>query len=161
VAEGGIGYVYVGRHLSLDIPIAVKVLKPTTEDAVWAERMAMFVEEAKTVAKLRHPNIVQVLDAGVTHLARNAVDVPWMVLEWLEGETLRDDLRKREGRGRSPAECLALLGPVLDAIAVAHEAGIVHRDLKPTNVMLVSGGTAKVLDFGIAKVMDPGDDRLP
>ena len=165
VAQGGFGVVYAGRHLGLDVPVAVKVLKPAegvSPDA-WFDLLAQFLDEAKTIARLRHPHVVGVLDAGVAPLEGFAGGVPWMVLEWLEGKTLRDDLASRRGRGgRTPAECMDLVRPVLEAIADAHEAGIVHRDLKPSNIMLVPskrGISARVLDFGIAKLMLPdGDD---
>jgi serine/threonine protein kinase len=160
VAEGGFGIVYAGHHLGLDVPIAIKLLKPDDAADDWSERLAPFFDEARLIAKLRHPSIVAVLDTGTTHIAALGIDVPWLVLEWIDGETLRQDLgrrRARGARGRSPAECMQLLRPVLEAIAVAHEAGIVHRDLKPNNVMLANdgkGGTvARVLDFGVAKVM--------
>ncbi len=165
VAHGGYGVVYAGRHLGLDVPVAVKVLKPAEGIApdAWFDLLAQFLDEAKTIARLKHPHVVGVLDAGVAPLERFAGGVPWMVLEWLDGKTLRDDLAARRGRGgRTPAECMDLVRPVLEAIADAHEAGIVHRDLKPSNIMLVPsrrGVGARVLDFGIAKLMLPdGED---
>jgi serine/threonine protein kinase/ABC-type branched-subunit amino acid transport system substrate-binding protein len=161
VAHGGYGVVYAGRHLGLDVPVAVKVLKPAvgiTPDARF-ELLGQFLDEAKTIARLKHPHVVGVLDAGVAPLEGFAGGVPWMVLEWLDGKTLRDDLAaRRGGSGRKPAECMDLVRPVLEAIAEAHEAGIVHRDLKPSNIMLVPsrrGVGARVLDFGIAKLMLP------
>ncbi len=159
VAHGGFGVVYAGRHIELDVPIAVKLLKPAgdVDFEVWGELLDQFLQEAKTLAKLRHPNVVAVLDAGFAPIDGFDADVPWMVLEWLEGETLRDSLLARRGRGgRTPAECMDLLRPVFEAIADAHDAGIVHRDLKPSNIMLVPdrrGVDARVLDFGIAKMM--------
>lgn len=152
VAEGGSGFVYAGHHLLLDAPIAIKVLKPADGDVEWPDRMAFFLEEARTLAKLQHPNVVDVLDVGTRHVDGVDHPVPWMVLEWLEGETLRDALGER----RTPAECLALLAPMLEAIAEAHDRGIVHRDIKPSNVMLAKRG-AIILDFGIAKIMTRGD----
>src|SRR5207245_349715 len=111
--------------------------KPSSgvDPEAWNELLAQFLQEAKTLAKLRHPNVVAVLDAGFAPIEGFDADVPWMVLEWLEGETLRDALLARRGRGgRTPAECLDLLRPVLEAMADAHDAGIVHRDLKPSNI---------------------------
>jgi|GEM_PF-1192275 len=164
IAEGGFSVVYAGHHLALDVPIAVKVLKaPSADRAARSGDLLMFLEEAKTIAKLRHPDIVQILDAGVTHPPGGSAPVPWMVFEWLDGVTLRDELRARSGRGLSPRACMELLRPVLDAIAEAHDAGIVHRDIKAGNIMLVpSGGAlvAKVLDFGIAKIMGADEQRL-
>lgn len=161
VARGGFGVVYAGHHLGLDVPVAIKVLKPASEtsDDAFIDLLAQFLDEARTLARLRHPNIVAVLDAGVAHLDDMPAGVPWMVLEWLEGETLRDDLTRRRGRGgRTPVECMDLVRPILEAMADAHHAGIAHRDLKPSNVMLAPsrrGVVARVLDFGIAKLMQP------
>jgi eukaryotic-like serine/threonine-protein kinase len=163
VAEGGFGIVYAGHHLALDLPVAIKALKrrPATSPEDWHDLLERFVQEAKTMARLRHPNIATILDTGVAELATGSV--PWMVLEWLEGQTLQEALHARHGQGgRSPSEALQLLRPVFEAVAEAHDARIAHRDLKPSNVMLVptrKGSTiARVLDFGIAKVM-AGDDE--
>lgn len=167
VAEGGFGVVYAGRQLRLDIPIAIKVLKPPTHvsPTLRAEVVARFVEEAKTTARVRHPNIAQVLDAGILQTPAIPEGIAWMVLEWLEGETLADELERRRGQGgRSPRECWALVRPVIDAVAYAHDSSVVHRDLKPSNVMLVQDrGTTlvKVVDFGIAKVGETGDASEP
>jgi serine/threonine protein kinase len=161
VAEGGFGVVYAGHHIGLAAPIAIKVLKraPGASAAEWGELVAHFLEEARLVARLHHPAVVGVIDAGVTSTEGHPEALPWIVMEWLDGETLADDLARRRARGdggRTRAETLALLRPVVEAVAEAHDAGIVHRDLNPNNVMLVPGkrGTsARVLDFGIAKVM--------
>jgi serine/threonine-protein kinase len=160
VAEGGFGVVYAGHHTVLDVPIAIKVLKPTTGDA--AEQGERFSREAQTIAKLKHPCIVQVLDAGVCRPAVDAssstAPLAWMVLEWLNGQTLKANLVERRGRGgRAPLEAMALLRPVLDAVAYAHSKQVVHRDLKPSNIMLSPGDgrtVVRVLDFGVAKVTD-------
>src|SRR5258706_1465585 len=132
IAEGGFGVVYAGWNIGLDSPIAIKVLKraSTVVSEDWTDRLLQFLDEAKTLAKLRHPNIVTVLDAGTTPSEEDDVGLPWMVLEWLEGKTLRVDLESRRRMGRrSPEECLALLRPVLEAIGDRHQAGVVHRDL--------------------------------
>jgi serine/threonine protein kinase len=104
---------------------------------------------------------VQVHDFGVS-LMPTGEQAAWMVLEWLTGRTLDDELTSRRGQGgRTPAECLDLVRPVLSGLAVVHAAGVAHRDLKPANIMLVpspGGAIAKLLDFGIAKIMEP-DER--
>jgi hypothetical protein len=158
VAEGGFGVVYAGHHLALDVPVAVKVLRPRGggDPAEWADAVARFLLEAKAIARLRHPAVVGVLDSGVLTTERFAHAVPWIVLEWIDGETLAAHLAARRGEGgRSPTETLALLRPVFEAIAAAHDAGVAHRDLKPGNIMLArtpGGARARVLDFGIAKL---------
>lgn len=104
---------------------------------------------------------MRVLDFGASPMPRGKV-APWMVLEWLTGTTLADELDARRGKGdRALAECLALLRPVFEALAHAHNEGIAHRDVKPENLMLVSSKrgdrSIRVLDFGIAKAM--GDEE--
>ncbi len=161
VAEGGYGVVYRAHHLSLDTAVAIKVLKRSHSIELdrWDDVLAQFLDEAKTLAKLRHPNIVAVLDSGVAHFDESTVPVPWMALEWLDGRTLFEDMAARRGRGgRTPAECMEIARPVLEAIAFAHDAGVVHRDIKPSNVMLLPAATGvavRVLDFGIAKIIEP------
>ncbi len=169
VAEGGFGVVYAGQHIALRQPLAIKILKrdPEVSPAAWGDRIGQFLEEARLVARLRHPAVVTVIDAGVTSLPGQAEAVPWIAMEWLDGETLADNLARRRASGapgRTRAETFALLRPVLEAVAEAHEAGIVHRDLNPNNLMLVSGPpatSARVLDFGIAKVMRPDAGARP
>ena len=158
VAKGGYGAVYKGTHLALDCPVAVKVLVTPEryQGPMRARFLATFKQEARTVAALRHPAIVRVYDSGATDDGE-----AYMVMEWLDGVTLEEDLRHR-ARGRSPREALGLLRPVFDAIACAHEAGVAHRDLKPANVMVTPArrgeAPARVLDFGVARVMDPDEE---
>ncbi|MFO0603679.1 MAG: serine/threonine-protein kinase [Polyangiales bacterium] len=160
VAKGGFGTVYQGRHLELQTPVAVKVLM--VPDRFQGDLREEFLEkfrlEARTIAALNHPAIVRVLDFGTALFAAGAS--PWMALEWLEGHTLESELEARLGqRGRSPREALALLRPAFDALACAHEVGIAHRDVKPANMMVVRARRGepglRMLDFGIAKVMEP------
>ncbi len=158
VAKGGYGAVYKGTHLALDCPVAVKVLVTPEryQGPMRARFLANFRQEARTIAALRHPAIVRVYDSGATDDGE-----AYMVMEWLDGVTLEDDLR-HHARGRSPREALDLLRPVFDAIAYAHEAGVAHRDLKPANVMVTPArrgeAPARVLDFGVARVMDPDEE---
>ncbi len=160
VAEGGFGVVYHAQQAMLDRPVALKVLRtPTRYDAAARQQfLAAFLGEAKTVARITHPSIVLVYDFGVS-LMPSGERAAWMALEWLTGVTLDDELSVRRGRGgRTPTECMNLLRPALAALAVVHAAGVAHRDLKPANIMLVpgpGGPTPKLLDFGIAKIMDP------
>ena len=170
VARGGFGVVYRGEQVRLKRPVAIKVLSWTGDTSVSAEEIAeQFVAEAELLARLDHPAIVRVLDVGsVTTSGKR--DAPWMALEWVEGRTLYDDIASRTAEERrAPAECLALMRPVLEALALAHSHGIAHRDIKPGNIMLVtppsdaalSRGRAlvRLLDFGIAKVMAPDEAR--
>lgn len=162
VAEGGFAVVYAGTHLRLEKPIAVKILKAIEGLApkAQAEFVERFTAEARTLARLHHPSIVGVIDFGAVETHDGEV-APWMVLEWVSGNTLERDLRARRGRGgRRPSEALALLRPVIEALASAHDEGVAHRDLKPANVMVVHhrrGQTLKLLDFGIAKTMGAGE----
>ena len=167
VAEGGFAVVYRAFQIALDRPIALKVLKtpPGLTDAARARFENRFATEARTIAKLQHPYIVDVYDYGVSPMP-SGDSAPWMALEWLEGVTLERDLDGRRGAGgRSIAETEALLRPVIEAVAYAHKRGVVHRDIKPANIMVVTtdaGPMLRMLDFGIAKIMDGdpiGDTR--
>jgi Protein kinase domain len=162
VAEGGFGVVYYATQIALDRPVAIKVLKTPAgfDEAAKVEFRDRFASEGKTIARIRHPHIVDVYDFGVSQMPSGEI-APWMALEWLQGETLEDQLLRRRGRGgQTPAEVLATLRPVLQAFAFAHKQGIAHRDIKPANIMAVPsehGVTMRVLDFGIAKVVSPDE----
>jgi serine/threonine protein kinase len=158
VEEGGFGVIYRGIHLALKRPVAIKVLKnpPDLSQRAVAAFVENFTLEAQTVARLSHPNIVQVLDFGVSDMARGG-RAPWMVLEWLDGKPLSKFLRARRGQSYAPPDALALMRPVLEALSHAHDEHMAHRDIKPANIMLVEtkrGPVPKLLDFGIAKVME-------
>jgi eukaryotic-like serine/threonine-protein kinase len=158
VGQGGFGVVYSGRHLTLDTPIAVKVLKLEGDEDL-AERGSLFLDEARTLSRLRHPNIVRVLDVGISPDAEGRPIVAWLVMEWCGGRSLRDDLRSRED-ARTVAETWKLMRPLVDAVGAAHANGVIHRDIKPSNIMLVEepGSTttsARLIDFGISKRVDP------
>ncbi len=168
-ARGGFGLVYRAFHSALQKNIALKVLvvPPDLNDAARDEFMRLFLREAPTIARLRHPAVVQVLDSGVDTMP-TGVDAPWMAMDWIDGEPLDDQLAARRGEGgRSPAATFKILRPVLEALAYAHELGIAHRDIKPSNMMLQShfAGSARhgipeiqLLDFGIAKIMEIDED---
>ncbi|MFO0624367.1 MAG: serine/threonine-protein kinase [Polyangiales bacterium] len=163
IAEGGFGLVYRATHLGLDRPVALKVLKTPKEynDDARHAFIERFKQEARTVTRVSHPAVVQVLDFGVSAFP-NGEEAAWTAMEWVEGRTLDDELRARRRQGgRHPVDAMALLRPIFEAVAVAHDAGIAHRDLKPANIMIVRGKrttTARLLDFGIAKLMDPGEE---
>lgn len=145
LAQGGMGALWVARHLQLDTDVAVKLMGSAYADSVDAR--TRFEREAKSCAQLRSPHVVQVHDYGVED------ETPFLVMELLEGEDLGSLIRRR---GRlTVLEAVRVLVPVCKALRRAHEAGIVHRDIKPSNIYLARMGedeTVKVLDFGVAKV---------
>lgn len=146
LGQGGMGEVWAATHLITGKQVAIKLLK--AEKAARPELVQRFFREARAATVVGHPNVVQVHDVFSFDGA------PVMVMELLEGESLRERLR-REGT-LSLADLAALLVPVVSAVGTAHARGIVHRDLKPENVFLLRDGagttTPKVLDFGIAKL---------
>jgi beta-lactam-binding protein with PASTA domain/tRNA A-37 threonylcarbamoyl transferase component Bud32 len=147
IARGGMSTVYAGTDLRLDRRVAVKVMAPAlAHDPAFTER---FVREARTAARLSHPNAVSVFDQGAEETA--AGRVVFLVMELVPGSTLREVLRRR-GRLR-PDEAVSVLEPILNALAAAHRAGLVHRDVKPENVLICTDGTVKVVDFGLARAV--------
>jgi eukaryotic-like serine/threonine-protein kinase len=162
VGEGGFGVVYKGWHLTLEQPVAIKALKmPDAHDSkTQATLLAKFREEAKIsyVLSQQSLNIVRTIDFGATATPTGAW-APFAVLEWLEGETLAQELARRRAagmRGRTLQETLRVLEPAAKALSVAHQRRVAHRDIKPGNFFLLpdaAGVPLKLLDFGIAKVM--------
>jgi serine/threonine-protein kinase len=162
VGEGGFGVVYRGQHLGFNEPVALKCLKlPGALDGAEREKFhATFLEEGRLLHRLSKgtAGIVQALDVGAA-ISPSGVWTPYLVLEWLEGSPLDQDLSERRARGeggRSVAEAISFLAPAARALQVAHAQGVAHRDIKPANLFLATVGgvrTLKVLDFGIAKVL--------
>jgi tetratricopeptide (TPR) repeat protein len=143
IGAGGMGEVYRARDTRLGRDVAIKVLP--AEFATDPERLKRFEREAKATAALSHPNILDVHDVGTFE------GVPYLVEELLEGESLKDRL----GRGAIPVrEAVGIAVQVAHGLAAAHGKHIVHRDLKPANVFITKEGTAKILDFGIAKLVE-------
>ncbi|EYF08745.1 serine/threonine protein kinase [Chondromyces apiculatus] len=146
VGRGSMGTVWSGRHLRLDMPVAIKFMEASATEE--PEARQRFEREARAAAQIRSPHVVQVLDHGV-----DEHDAPYIVMELLEGEDLGGRLR-RLGR-MTPAEFEPLLTQAAKGLRRAHESGIVHRDLKPTNIFISTVDdeeTVKLLDFGVAKV---------
>jgi eukaryotic-like serine/threonine-protein kinase len=147
--EGGMGAVYRGTHVLMDKTVAVKVLRPAL--AADEKIVARFSREARAASRISHPHAVSVTDFG-----ESAEGVVFLVMEYLDGKTLKEII-KEEGPMALPrvVEIIRQVGGALDA---AHEQGVVHRDLKSENIMLLNSGGpnyAKVLDFGIAKIIEP------
>ena len=144
LGAGGMGEVYRARDTRLDRDVAIKILPEAF--AADAERVARFQREAKVLASLNHPHIAAIYGL------EDAEGVKALVMELVEG----DDLAQRLGRGAIPLdEALPIAKQIAEALEAAHEQGIIHRDLKPANIKLRPDGTAKVLDFGLAKALEP------
>jgi eukaryotic-like serine/threonine-protein kinase len=144
VGAGGMGEVYRARDQRLGRDVAIKVLPAALSRD--AERMRRFEQEARAAAALNHPNILAVFDIG-TH-----DDSPYLVTELLEGETLRE---RMQARALSARKAVDYAQQIARGLVAAHEKGILHRDLKPENIFVTSGGQVKILDFGLAKLMQP------
>ena len=148
LGRGAQATVWLGHDERLDREVAIKLLNPDTDDAA----VQSWLNEARAVSRLTHPNIVPVFEADVFD-GRSA-----LVFEYVDGGTLSE---ARKGKGpMPPREAAALMVGVLDALATAHARGIVHRDLKPSNLLLASDGRARVMDFGIAARVAAGGDGL-
>src|ERR1700720_3986821 len=148
LGAGGMGEVYKAKDTRLERTVAIKVLPPHLSSS--EEVRQRFEREARTISSLSHPHICALYDVG------NQDGVEYLVMEYLEGETLADRLLK----GPLPTEQTLRYGiEIADALDKAHRQGIVHRDLKPGNVMLTKSGV-KLLDFGLAKAMVPAAEKM-
>ncbi|MEU9392433.1 Stk1 family PASTA domain-containing Ser/Thr kinase [Streptomyces sp. NPDC048324] len=144
IAVGGMATVYRALDTRLDRVLALKVMHPSlAADGSFVER---FIREAKSVARLAHPNVVQVFDQGTDG------SYVYLAMEYVAGCTLRDVLRERGAL--QPRAALDILEPVLAALGAAHRAGFVHRDMKPENVLIGDDGRVKVADFGLVRSVD-------
>ena len=151
IGRGGMAEVYEGTDRRLNRRVAIKVLRPDlARDPMFQER---FRREAQSAAGLNHPNIVAIYDTGEDLIGDgpNQVSVPYIVMEFVDGVTLRHMLNN--GPRILPERALEVIAGVLAALDYAHRHGIVHRDIKPANIMINTNGDSKVMDFGIARAM--------
>jgi eukaryotic-like serine/threonine-protein kinase len=144
LGAGGMGEVYLAQDSSLNRKVALKVLP--VDVAANQDRMRRFKQEATAAASLNHPNIAHIYEVGV------ASDLNFIAMEYVDGTTLREKIHKDN---EELPKLLRALQHVAEGLAKAHDAGIVHRDLKPDNIMITSDGHAKILDFGLAKLIEP------
>ncbi|HLE62860.1 MAG TPA: serine/threonine-protein kinase, partial [Pyrinomonadaceae bacterium] len=144
IGEGGRGEVYLAHDTKLDRKVALKILP--SDLAAKKDRMRRFVQEAKAAAALNHPNIAHIYEIG----EHNGVN--YIAMEYIDGRTLRDLLSRKE---TDLPKLIRYLQHAAEGLAKAHASGIVHRDLKPDNIMITSDGHAKILDFGLAKLVEP------
>ncbi len=168
LGAGGMATVYLAEDLKHHRKVAIKVLKPELANALGPER---FLKEIETTANLRHPHILPLFDSGIAKVevsagpgpaaespSRRAVESPFYVMPYVEGESLRDRLNRE--RQLPIEEALAIAREVADALGYAHSVGVIHRDIKPENILL-ERGHAYVADFGIARAVSAaGADRL-
>jgi serine/threonine protein kinase/transcription elongation GreA/GreB family factor len=148
LGRGGMADVRIGRDLRLGRTVAIKQLRPdlASDDSF----QARFRREAQSAAALNHPAIVAVYDTGEAPDA-HGLHIPYIVMEYVDGQTLRDLLR--DGRKILPERAMSIVADVLGALDYSHRQGIIHRDIKPANVMLTPEGQLKVMDFGIARAI--------
>jgi len=151
LGQGGMGAVYKARHRSLDRLVALKILPPEVgSEPAFAER---FTREARALARLNHPKIVAVHDFG------SADGLYYLTMEYVPGVNLRQLL---QAQNLKPADTLAIIPQICEALQFAHEEGIVHRDIKPENILIDTKGRVKIADFGLAKILgqDSNDSAL-
>ena len=155
IGRGGMADVRSGHDMRLGRTVAIKRLR--SDLASDPTFQARFRREAQSAASLNHPSIVAVYDTGEEVVA-DGTHVPYIVMELVEGRTLREILR--EGRKILPERALEITADVLSALDYSHRAGIVHRDIKPANVMLTAAGRVKVMDFGIARAVADASSNM-
>src|SRR5919206_2048167 len=144
IGAGGMGEVYLAQDTSLNRRVALKVLP--AELASNQDRMRRFKQEATAAASLNHPNIAHIYEIG------EDAGSNFIAMEYVDGPTLREKIHEEQ---EELPKLLRILQHVAEGLAKAHDAGIVHRDLKPDNIMISSDGHAKILDFGLVKLIEP------
>jgi serine/threonine protein kinase len=150
LGAGGMGEVYKGRDTRLGRIVAIKLLSPDRiADPIRKQR---FFQEARAASALNHPNIITIHDVGVEG------QIDYLVMEYVQGNTLEQIIARK---GLRVSDVLQYAIQIADALAAGHASGIVHRDIKPSNLMVTEGGRIKVLDFGLAKLVEqtaPGEE---
>ncbi|MCH5375988.1 MAG: serine/threonine protein kinase, partial [Planctomycetes bacterium] len=155
LGQGGMGAVYKARQPKLDRLVALKIIRPeSADDPAFAER---FNREARTLARLSHPNIVAVHDFGEVTLSQTDSDgsprtLYYFLMEYVDGANLRQLMDRGE---LSPERVPAIVSQICEALQFAHDEGVVHRDIKPENILVDSRGRVKIADFGLAKLASP------
>ena len=157
IGKGGMGEVYLAQDIELDRKVALKILP--AEVASQRDRMERFVREAKSAAALNHPNIAHIYEIGSSPLtvegpdsdATTSQETHYIAMEFIDGQTLRQLIHIRQPEF---LKLLRYLQHIAEGLAKAHAVGIVHRDLKPDNIMITRDGHAKILDFGLAKLVE-------
>ncbi|HRE99065.1 MAG TPA: serine/threonine-protein kinase [Pirellulaceae bacterium] len=143
VGQGGMGAVYRARHRNLDRIVALKILPPQL--AARPDFAARFEREARALARLNHPNIVNVFDSG------RSGDYYYLVMEFVDGVNLRQAIL---ARAIEPGQALSIVPQICEALQYAHDQGVVHRDIKPENILLDRQGRVRIADFGLARMLD-------
>jgi tRNA A-37 threonylcarbamoyl transferase component Bud32 len=153
VSAGGMGKIYRGRHKHTGARLAIKIMHPHLSQN--QKNLQRFEQEARTATTLQHPNIVVVYDFGLT-----PSHIPYLVMEWIDGTDLEPVVRR--GGPLSVDRFIHIFGQCASALSLAHAKGVIHRDIKPSNIVLCNTPErpdfVKIVDFGIAKVLDDGDD---
>ncbi len=155
IGRGGMGIVYLARDRELERAVAIKFLP--CELAANPQAVKMFRAEARAAAAMNHPNIVHIYDVAVVN------DQPCIVMEYVQGRTVREVMRIRGSNERQPLppHRVAEIGrQMCRALAYAHRSNVIHRDVKPSNILLASDGSAKLMDFGISKALETGNEAL-
>ncbi|MBO6003864.1 MAG: Stk1 family PASTA domain-containing Ser/Thr kinase [Aeriscardovia sp.] len=153
IGQGGMAEVHIGTDTRLSRQVAIKILRPNlANDQVF---LARFRKEARSVAQLNNPNIVSIYDTGEEEVDGpdgEKEKVPYIIMEYVKGQTLREIIRKNGAL--NPTDAGQIIVGILNALEYSHRMGIIHRDIKPSNVMVSEQGVVKVMDFGIARALD-------
>jgi eukaryotic-like serine/threonine-protein kinase len=158
IGRGGMADVHIGTDSRLGRRVAIKLLRPAlATDPAFRSR---FRREAQDAAKMAHPTIVRIFDAGeetVRDSSGNEVQLPFIVMEYVDGRVLKDLIAQGP---LEPSEAIRITEEVLTALEYSHRAGVVHRDIKPGNIMITTGGQVKVMDFGIARAVSESSANI-